>query len=162
MEFIGINKTNYAHVQTIYKEGINTALATFETEVPDWDKWQAAHLTFGRLLAREKNAYLGWAALSATSIRPVYRGVAEVSVYVAKDHRGQGIGKRLLEQLITISENNEIWTLQAGIMRANKSSLNLHLGCGFRIVGYREKIGQLNNKWLDNIILERRSKTIGV
>lgn len=162
MKFIPIDKNNYCYVQDIYKEGINTQTATFETTIPDWDTWDNAHLKFSRILITKNTMFLGWAALTPVSKRHVYRGVAEVSVYVSKHHRGKGIGKLLMQKLIETSETNSIWTLQAGIMRANKSSIKLHLNCGFRIIGYRERIGKLNNEWLDNIILERRSKLVGI
>ena len=162
MNIIPINKDNYCYVQDIYKQGIETGIATFETNIPDWNTWNNSHLSFSRILIEENNNYLGWAALSATSKRAVYKGVAEVSVYVSKQFRGKGIGNKLLQKLIELSEANNIWTLQSGIMRANKGSIKIHLKCGFRIIGYREKIGKLNNKWLDNVILERRSKKTGL
>ena len=156
-----INKANFKEVQRIYQEGLDTGIATFETTVPNWEYWNDNHQTFGRIIAKNDTNYLGWAALSPASKRQVYSGVAEVSVYVSEEFRGQGIGKFLLDNLIKISEKNNIWTLQAGIMRANKSSIKMHQNCGFRIVGYKEKIGQLNTIWLDNIILERRSQITG-
>lgn len=163
MEFKPISKANYSSVAKIYQDGISTGVATFETKVPIWDVWSKAHLPFGCIaLFTNEGTMQGWASLAAVSSRCVYGGVAEVSVYVAANARGKGYGKLLLKQLITISEQNNIWTLQAGIMRANKASLHLHKECGFREIGYREKIGRLNGKWLDNIILERRSAIVGI
>lgn len=161
MKIITINKTNFSEVQSIYQDGIATGVATFETVVPDWDYWNNNHLFIGRILAIKDDQYLGWASLSATSKRKDYFGVAEVSVYVSKHFRGQKIGDFLLKKLIEISEQHNIWTLQAGIMRANTASLKLHTNNQFRVIGYKEKIGQLNGIWLDNVILERRSKTVG-
>lgn len=161
MKLIDISKENYADVLKIYSDGIKTGQATFETTIPDWKKWDNDHLPFARIALIDDRKMLGWAALTATSKRKVYCGVAEVSVYVAKNESGKGIGTQLLKSLIKISELNHIWTLQAGIMEANKASIKLHLNCGFRQIGYREKIANLNGVWLNNIILERRSKIIG-
>ena len=161
MTFIPITETNYNAVAEIYESGIKTGIATFETTVPDWKSWSSSHLNFGRIAIQENDKILGWASLSGVSNRCVYGGVAEVSVYVAESVRGKGIGKILLQELIKISEENNIWTLQAGIMKSNQPSIQLHLNCGFRMIGYREKIGKLNDVWLDNVVLERRSKIIG-
>jgi phosphinothricin acetyltransferase len=162
MKIVSINRSNFPEVQRIYKEGIDTGVATFETKIPNWTHWDANHLSFGRILLIDGNQFLGWAALSVVSKREVYSGVAEVSVYVSKNYRGQNIGDYLLKALIKVSQNNTIWTLQAAIMRANEASIKLHTNNGFRIVGYKEKIGKLKGIWLDNIILERRSNIIGI
>jgi L-amino acid N-acyltransferase YncA len=159
-------------VRQIYAEGIATGNATFETELPDWHKWDSSHRKDCRLVAVEtgnkelpvsfaKIKVLGWAALSSASTRHVYRGVAEVSVYVASAARGKGIGKELLEALILESELNGIWTLQAGIFPENKASAALHRSCGFREIGIRRKIGALGNTWRDVLLLERRSSKVG-
>ncbi|NNE31403.1 MAG: N-acetyltransferase [Winogradskyella sp.] len=161
MSFIDIKEKHYKEVTRIYEQGIKTGIATFETSVPNWNKWNASHLNFGRIAYTENLKILGFATLSPTSTRKVYAGVAEVSIYVDEKERGKGIGKKLLLQLIKTSEQNGIWTLQASIMDANQLSIKLHTGCGFRIVGYKEKIGNLNGVWLNNTILERRSKIIG-
>jgi len=144
-------------VQRIYAEGISTGNATFETEPPDWEKWSAGHLDTCRLIARTNNEILGWAALSRVSQRTVYAGVAEVSVYVAGSARGQGVGMSLLKALIELSEREGFWTLQAGIFPENAASIRLHERCGFRIVGRRERIGQLAGQWRDTVLMERRS-----
>jgi len=149
-------------VSDIYRQGIETGMATFETEVPDWDSWDESHLEHSRLVARDGEEILGWAALSPVSDRCVYGGVAEVSVYVAAEARGRGIGTKLLEALAHASEENGIWTLQAGIFAENKSSIRIHERCGFRLIGRRERLGQLNGEWKDVMLLERRSDKVGV
>jgi len=144
-------------VRSIYLEGIATGEATFETEAPDWDRWNRSHLPFARLIARLDNRIAGWAALSPVSARSVYAGVAEVSVYVAASTRGKGVGAALLTGLIVESEKNGIWTLQAGIFPENRASGELHRKLGFREVGRRERIGKLHGVWRDVLLLERRS-----
>jgi L-amino acid N-acyltransferase YncA len=162
-------------VREIYAEGIATGNATFETELPDWEKWDSSHRKDCRLVALEpfeedvaellippsQLKVLGWAALSAVSARRVYRGVAEVSVYVAAAARGRGIGKALLDALVLESEVNGIWTLQAGIFPENAASIALHQSCGFRKVGVRRRIGKLGDTWRDVLLLERRSEKAG-
>ncbi|XZF13447.1 N-acetyltransferase family protein [Chitinophagaceae bacterium MMS25-I14] len=147
-------------VKEIYLLGIRTGNATFQTEAPEWADWDKGHLKFGRLIATLDNKIVGWCALSPVSSRCVYAGVAEVSVYVHTDHLKKGIGSKLLDALIKESELNGIWTLQAGIFPENQGSLAVHTKAGFRIVGYREKIGQMNGAWRDTILLERRSAII--
>lgn len=149
-------------VLAIYREGIATGNATFETTPPEWEVWKASHLSHSRLVARSGSNIVGWAALSAVSGRCVYGGVAEVSVYVGEKGRGHGIGRALLQALIKSSEANGIWTLQAGIFRENDASRTLHLKLGFREIGYRERIGKHNGVWRDTILLERRSETVGI
>jgi len=151
---------HWAAVREIYAEGIATGSATFETEVPDWKKWAEGHRKDCRLIAVDNNV-LGWAALSPVSGRHVYRGVAEVSVYVAAAARGRGIGKALLEALVEQSESHGIWTLQAGIFPENSASIALHKSCGFREVGVRQRIGALKGVWRDVRLLERRSPSVG-
>jgi phosphinothricin acetyltransferase len=148
-------------VREIYVQGIASGNATFELEAPEWEAWDAAHLPSCRLVADEAGRVLGWAALSPVSGRCVYAGVAEVSVYVAAQSRGSGIGKQLLQALVVDSERNGIWTLQAGIFPENEASLAVHQACGFRIVGRREKLGQMNGQWRDVLLLERRSPVAG-
>lgn len=144
-------------VKTIYGEGIATGQATFQTEVPSWDEWDTDHLAHSRLVLREHGVVSGWAALSAVSRRHVYRGVAAVSIYIADRARGRGFGSRLLAQLVTASERNGIWTLQAGIFPENKASMRLHMKSGFRVVGTRERFGSLAGVWRDVVLMERRS-----
>lgn len=147
-------------VSVIYGEGIATRNAIFETAVPEWAQWNAAHLHACRLVARSLEEVLGWAALSPVSKRAVYSGVAEVSVYVAENARGKGIGSRLLEALIKAAEAEGIWTLQAGIFPENVASIELHKRHGFRLVGTREKIGCMAGRWRDVSLMERRSKVV--
>jgi len=149
-------------VRAIYLEGIATGEATFETEAPAWEAWDVAHLAFGRLVLRDGGDVIGWAALSPVSQRKAYAGVAEVSVYVAEHSRGKGVGRALLEQLIRESEKNGIWTLQAAVFPENAATIALHRRCGFCDAGRRERISKLNGNWRDTILLERRSKTVGV
>lgn len=153
---------DWPQVAAIYAAGIAGGNATFETSIPAWDTWNAGHLSQPRLVAVEDDAVIGWAALSPVSGRCVYAGVAEVSVYVAETARGQGVGTALLEALIAGSEQEGIWTLQAGIFRENAASIAMHRACGFREVGYRERLGQLAGVWRDVILIERRSPAVGV
>ena len=146
-------------VRRIYEEGLATRQATFETITPAWDEWHARHHTFGRLVARSDTGISGWAALSPVSARAVYAGVAEVSIYIAEAHRGQGLGSALMSELIASSEQAGIWTLQASIFPENGASVALHEKHGFRIVGRRERIGRLDGCWRDTLLLERRSKS---
>jgi len=162
MKFTEINESNFPEAMSIYLDGIATGLATFETSAPDWNTWDNNHLPFGRIAITKDHTMLGWAALSPVSSRCVYGGVAEVSVYIAESARGQGIGTTLLKELIRVSEQNNIWTLQSGIFRDNRGSIALHEKCGFRIIGFKEKIGKLNGVWMDNMLLERRSLVVGV
>lgn len=153
---------HWREVADIYREGIQTGQATFEITVPTWADWDQGHLASCRLVAIVGEHVKGWAALSGVSGRCVYAGVAEVSVYVAAVARGEGIGKALLTALVQAAETNGIWTLQAGILRENESSLALHRACGFREVGYRERLGQLHGVWRDVILMERRSSIVGL
>jgi phosphinothricin acetyltransferase len=162
-------------VREIYAQGIATGNATFETELPDWEKWDSSHRKDCRLVAvdeldEDKAEHLiplaefkvlGWAALSPVSSRRVYRGVAEVSVYVAAAARGRGVGKALLEALVQESEGNGLWSLQAGIFPENTASIELHKSCGFHKVGIRRRIGKLGDRWRDVLLLERRSLKVG-
>lgn len=149
-------------VRTIYEEGIATGNATFQTNAPGWQEWDNAHLKTCRIVAIENDEVSGWAALTPVSGRCVYAGVAEVSVYVAANARGKSIGSLLLKELINQSEQNGIWTLQSGIFPENKASISIHEKNGFRIIGFRERIGKMGNIWRDNISLERRSNKIGI
>lgn len=153
-------KEDFKDIINIYEEGIATGIATFETEIPDWKKWHKKYIKSCRIVAKVEDKAIGFAVLSRASKRKVYKGVAEVSIYVSDAFKGQGIGEKLLRQLIVESEQNGYWTLQAGIFSENIASIKLHEKCGFRLVGVREKIGQLNGKWCDNHFLERRSKLV--
>ena len=153
---------DWPQVRAIYLQGIATGNATFEQEAPSWEPWDTAHLADGRLTARSGASVLGWAALSRVSGRCVYAGVAEVSLYVAQAARGQGVGAALLGSLVQVSERMGLWMLQAGVFPENAASLVLHRRHGFREVGTRERIGQMNGVWRDVILLERRSSVVGV
>lgn len=153
---------DWGAVRAIYLEGIATRNATFETDAPDWEKWDRDRLPNCRLVARDGAGVLGWAALSPVSTRPVYAGVAEASIYIATRARGRGIGAALLRALITASEQAGIWTLQAGIFPENAASLRMCQRAGFRIVGTRERIGCMDGRWRDTVLMERRSSVAGV
>lgn len=152
---------DWSAVREIYLEGIRTGNATFETQAPKWEKWDGGHLRSCRFVASERGEILGWAALSPVSSRCVYAGVGEVSVYVAERARGKRIGQALLRALVEASEREGIWTLQAGIFPENLASVELHKKCGFRVVGLREKLGCMNGRWRDVLLMERRSVTVG-
>jgi L-amino acid N-acyltransferase YncA len=149
-------------VRAIYLAGIATGQATFETETPSWIDWNTAHLPAPRLVAVSDDVIIGWAALSPVSSRTVYAGVAEVSVYVDENARGRGAGSLLLAALVTHSESEGIWTLQASIFPENAASISLHKAFGFREVGTRRRIGKLHGVWRDTVLLERRSEAAGV
>ena len=161
MNITPMSEAHWAAVREIYAQGIATRNATFETALPDWAEWDARHLSMCRLVALRGDEVVGWAALSAVSSREIYRGLAEVSVYVANSAQGKGIGSALLASLIAGSERHGIWTLQAGILAENDASIHLHEKAGFRIVGRREKIGRLDGQWRDTVLMERRSTVVG-
>ena len=154
--------SDWPMVREIYREGIDTGDATFQTDVPEWADWDGNHLRHSRLVARGAGSIGGWAALSALSRRACYAGVAEVSIYIAAQYRGQGLGRRLLAALIAESEAHGIWTLQGAIFPENVASLALHERLGFRQVGVRERIGQRDGRWRDTVLLERRSEVVGI
>ena len=143
-------------VRVIYEDGIRSGDATFETETPSWEFWDAAHPGL-RLVAERDGSVVGWAALSPASSRDCYRGVGEVSVYVAVEARGDRLGRALLDELVARSERAGYWTLSAGVFPENEASLRLHKACGFREVGVRERLGELGGVWRDVVLLERRS-----
>jgi phosphinothricin acetyltransferase len=153
---------NWPDVKSIYEEGIATGDATFESEAPDWEHWDKSHLSDCRLVAKSGGKIVGWAALSAVSGRCVYKGVAEVSLYVMDSFRGRGTGTALLKAIIEESQRAGIWTLQSGTFPENAVSIAIQKACGFRKVGIREKIGCMNGKWRDVVLLERRSKIVGI
>jgi L-amino acid N-acyltransferase YncA len=156
-----LKQTDWNEVRRIYAEGISTGLATFETEVPTWSEWDKSHIKSCRLVAVDvQNQIVGWAALSTVTGRCAYQGVAEVSIYISAEGRGQGVGKQLLQTLIGLSEDDGYWMLQSGILAENLASIQLHQTCGFRMVGYREKIGKLNEVWRDTVLMERRSHLV--
>jgi phosphinothricin acetyltransferase len=160
MEIREMRVQDWPMVATIFQQGIDTKVATFQHEVPDWTRWDATHIASCRLVALdETEGVIGWAALSPVSSRVAYRGVAEVSIYVLETHRGKSVGKRLLEQLVRASEQAGYWMLQSVVLVENHASIALHQSCGFRTVGRREKIGRLpDGTWSDTLLLELRSR----
>lgn len=156
-----MTEDDWPAVARIYGKGIETGNATFETTVPDWSGWDASHHETCRLVVEENGEVLAWAALSPVSRRPVYRGVAEVSIYVASEARGRGVGADLLGALIEASEEEGFWTLQTSIFPENEASIALHTRFGFRDVGTRERIGSHYGHWRDTVLLERRSDRVG-
>ena len=154
---------DFSAVARIYAEGIETGNATFSKDVPTWANWDKDHLPNCRFVAlNTEGSVVGWAALTPVSGRCVYAGVAELSVYVAASARGFGVGRQLLARLIEASEAAGFWTLQAGIFPENIGSVRLHEAAGFRLVGHRERVGQMDGRWRDTLLFERRSATIGV
>jgi L-amino acid N-acyltransferase YncA len=157
-----LSRADWAAVKAIYEEGLATGQASFETEAPDWASWDAAHLSHSRLVALSEGDVGGWAALTPVSRRAAYGGVAEVSVYVAARWRGRGVGRQLLLELIRQSETAGVWTLVASIFPENGASIRLHEGCGFRLLGRRERIARQHGRWRDTVLYERRSTVSGV
>ena len=153
---------DWPQVRQIYAEGLATGMASFETEVPDWSGWDTGHLRRCRLVAERDGEVAGWAALMPVSARACFRGVAEVSVYVADAVRGAGVGRALLEALIPASEAEGIWTLWSSIHTDNEASVSLHQRCGFRMIGRRERIALRGGIWTDTFNMERRSTVVGV
>ncbi len=151
-----LTAADWPAVRKIYAEGIATGDATFELRPPDWPTWDRAHLSTCRFVMVATGEIVAWAALAPISDRSVYAGVAEVSIYVSASARGRGRGKRLLRHLMTQSERAGLWTLQAGLFPENKASVQLHLSCGFRRVGVRQRLGRQHDRWRDVVLLERR------
>jgi L-amino acid N-acyltransferase YncA len=156
VELRALKEDDWTAVADIYWEGMRDGLATFETEVPTWREWDAAHLPGHRLVAELFEEVVGWAALSPASRRRCYAGVVENSVYVARSARGRGIGRTLLERLIADADEAGIWMIQTSIFPENRASLALHERCGFRVVGVREQIAKRDGIWRDTVFLERR------
>jgi phosphinothricin acetyltransferase len=154
--------SDWPAVKAIYADGIARGTATFDTEIPEWPAWDAGHLAAPRLVARLGDEVVGWAGLSPVSTRACYRGVAEVSIYVAEARRRRGVGRVLMEALIAASEAAGVWTLHSSIHADNTTSIRLHQRCGFRVVGRRERIARRADGWADTIIMERRSAVAGI
>lgn len=155
-------RADWPAVQDIFAQGIKSGNATFEKSPPSWEEWDRSHLQFCRFVAKENSQVFGWAALSAFSSRTVYAGVAEVSLYVADLAQNRGVGTILLETLVESAEKQGLWTLQAGIFPENEKSIHLHKKCGFKIVGTRNKLGQMHGVWRDVLLMERRSTVVGL
>jgi L-amino acid N-acyltransferase YncA len=156
------SKDDWSNVAEIYRQGIETRNATFEASVPDYETWTKkfhAHLLWVAVI---NDQVVGWAGLQPVSVRKVYEGVVEVTIYIHSEFAGKGIGKALMNHLIEQSENSGIWTLYASIFPENTASIRLHQSAGFREIGYREKIAQLDGKWRNTILFERRSKKVGI
>lgn len=152
---------DWEEVNLIYQQGLDTNLATFQTTCPTFEEWDKSHLSIGRYVYVQDGHVVGWAALTPVSSRCVYSGVAEVSVYIADFMRYKGVGTQLLKKVIEASEAHGIWTLQSGIIAENTASISLHKKCGFREVGYREKIARdSRGEWRNTVLLERRSALI--
>jgi L-amino acid N-acyltransferase YncA len=161
MEIIQLKPEHWDDVKSIYEEGIKTRNATFETRSPSWEEWDKKHHESLRFVSVEDGKVTGWAALIPTSTREVYSGVMEVSIYIAEDHRGKGVGKALFDVLISESEKNNVWSLLSVLFPENTASIKLHEKVGFRIIGVREQMGKMGDVWRDNIMMERRSKIAG-
>jgi phosphinothricin acetyltransferase len=161
IEIRPLKQDDWTAVADIYKQGIETGNATFQNDIPTWDEWNSVHLKACRIVATLNSEIVGWAALAPVSARQVYAGVAEVSVYVSNLFKGNKVGTILLKTLISESEKEGFWTLQASIFQENIASLRLHDNLGFRRVGFRERIGKMDGRWRDTILLERRSKIVG-
>ncbi|WP_066893583.1 GNAT family N-acetyltransferase [Clostridium nigeriense] len=158
-----MTEENWEEVSRIYKEGIDTKIATFQNKLPTWEEWNKGHLEYCRFIITDGEAVIGWVALSPTSSRCVYKGVAELSIYISKNFKGKGLGTILLNKVIEESERYGIWTLQSSIINENFGSIKLHEKCGFRKVGIREKIAKMDNgSWKDVTLMERRSSKVGL
>lgn len=155
-------KSDFPSVKDIYQQGIDSGDATFQEQAKGYDDWNESLLPNCRLVAENNGQVIGWAALSSASNRCVYSGIAEVSVYVSSNSQGSGVGNSLLDALIKASEEEGIWTLQAGIFPENKASIHIHSKNGFKVLGIREKLGQMNGIWRDIVFMERRSKLVGL
>ena len=151
-----------SRILEIYKMGLDTRNATFEIDVPSWTDWDSKHLRHSRFVYTDNEKILGWTALSPVSTRLVYKGVAEISIYIDTDFLGKGIGSLLMDKAIISSEQQGIWTLYSSVFPENSATLRLHEKFGFRTIGLREKIAKLDDKWRDTILLERRSRIIGL
>lgn len=162
MTFAKLTSVHWPRVKEIYEMGIATGNATFQTTAPTWEEWDNTHVKSCRIIAIDDGKITGWAALTPVSGRCVYAGVGEVSVYVSPDEKGKGIGKGLLDELIRQSETEGFWTLTAGIFPENKGSLRIHEKAGFKVLGIRERIGKIDGRWRDTVLLERRSQVVGI
>lgn len=156
------SKADWDSVAKIYEQGLKTRNATFETEVPDYETWVKKFNPHHLWVVSLGEKVVGWAGLQPVSARKVYEGVMEVTIYVDLEYAGKKIGTTLMSHLITESEMAGIWTLYASIFPENKASIRLHTACGFREIGYRERIAQLDGKWRDTVLFEKRSKKVGV
>lgn len=162
MKIIPFEKAHWPAVRKIYQDGIDTGIATFEDLAPDWNTWDRKYLDKCRIVAVDNNDLVGWAGLQMVSSREAYKGVAEETVYVHTNHLGKGIGTLLLESLVRESEREGFWMLTASIFASNTISIRMHKGLRFGIVGTRERIAQKDGKWIDIILMDRRSDRVGI
>lgn len=157
-----ITSSDAIDILKIYELGLETRNATFETRVPTWEEWNRKFHTHSRLAYIKNHHIIGWAGITPFSVREVYKGVAEVSIYIHPNYNGKGIGSKLMQALIISSEKNGIWTLFSSVFPENKATIKLHLKFGFELLGRRKKIAQLDGIWRDTLIFERRSKIAGI
>ena len=162
IDIVPMQESDWPQVAKIFRAGIETCLATFETNVPDYNSWDQGHCKPCRLSARAGADVAGWAALSPLIRRNAYAGVAEASIYIGDQYKGKGVGKALLNALIESSEQNGFWTLHALITRENTASISLFAKCGFREIGFWERVGRTpDGVWHDVLLMERRSRVTG-
>ncbi len=155
--------SDWESVTAIYEQGIKSVNATFNSKLPTFEEWDASHIKECRLVAVINDKIVGWAALTKTSEMPAFDGVAELSIYIADEFQRKGIGRQLLNYLITDSEKNGFWTLQSNIFEENTASIALHEQCGFRFIGKRERVGKdMLGRWRTNVLLEKRSTIVGI
>ncbi len=155
--------SDWGAVAEIFREGIDMKTSTFHSEVPSYEVWDASHRPDCRLVAVFEDKVIGWTALMPYSSRKVYSGVAEVSIYIKSEFRGRKVGEQLLRALVEEAERCGYWTLQSGIFEINRASIVLHEKVGFRMVGYRERIGRDGNGiWQNTVLMERRSTRTGL
>ena len=157
-----MKETDWEQVRDIFIQGIQTGNATFDTDAPSWEEWDLGHIQECRLVVRDGQKLLGWAALSLVSSRLAFAGVAELSIYLSTDSAGKGIGTKLIQAVIESSEATGFWTLQSGIFPENTASIHLHKKAGFREIGVRKQLGKMNGCWRDVVMMERRSEIVGV
>lgn len=155
-----LREDHWEIVSRIYEEGIATKNATFNTQVPTWEIWNQSHHQHSRFIALEKGIVIGWIAIAPVSGRDAYQGVAELSVYISLNHAKKGVGTKLMQHLIEVSETHGIWTLYSSLFPENKASIALHVKHGFRCIGRRERIAKLDGVWRDTVLYERRSKKL--
>ncbi|WP_041616340.1 GNAT family N-acetyltransferase [Spirosoma linguale] len=162
MQIRPVQPTDWPAMAAIYQQGIDTGNATMETQAPSPETMAASYMASPQLVAVDGDTVIGYALLTAVSGRCIFAGVAEVSLYIGAAYRGKGVGQQLLNRLIADSEEKNLWTLQASILRENTASIALHKRCGFREIGYHERIGKRAGIWRDILLLERRSPTVGI
>ena len=156
VEIRPMTEADWPEVEAIFLDGIATGNATFETSPPNYAEFDESHLGDHRLVATDDGRVVGWAVVSPTSSRACYAGVVESSVYVSAVARGRGVGRVLMNALLTSTEAAGIWTVQAAMFPENAASVALHESLGFRLVGRRERVARLDDVWRDTVLFERR------